>query len=621
MNVLRMVALAELKKNRARTFAASAGAALSSLMLTVTVCVFTSLQHYYALNGVTDSKFYAVVGGISLAFLALFATVSIVLIRTSFVISVSERTRELGILASVGATQKQIKRSVLTESLYISAFGIPAGIGLGIGLLALALHIIRPMVREGLPGHGDLTLYISVPYLIGIALLGLGTILLSANAPARRAAKQPAIEAIRMTADVKIRARDLKVSRLTQKLFGFPGALAMKNIRRNRRRYRGTLTALFMSFVLFVMAGAAGWSAERRLTYDLNLDPRDISVTLPHDYAGRDALFAKLSAVGGVTEAVAVLSTGTVNLTYAAKDMNPDYMERENLRPDDMTFLHAEVYIYNDAYFRRYTEREGFDFAPVLLYTVDSEMAYPGYTVFLPGTEVGLRTYSDPGLTFTANQITATPLFGLIPAGGMRAEVYLPLSLVDEYPIFKTQSDYRTYEFSFMASDPERAYTEMQQIAAAEGSLGISVTDQYNAEVPRQNLVAILLAILYSFAGFLTLLAVANVFISVSADVALRRRELTALRAVGLDDRSMNGMMLFECAFYGIKTLIYGLPVTFALNYALFWLIEKGLAGRFSLPWWSYLAGIAGIFAVMALTAAYAIRKFRKMNTMEDMYT
>lgn len=424
-----------------------------------------------------------------------------------------------------------------------------------------------------------------------------------------------------MTFDVKLRVKDLKVSHLTQKLFGFPGTLAMKNLRRNRKRYRGTLAALFTSFVLFVTAGAAGWSSERRLTYDLGLDLRDISVILPHDYAGRDELFEKLSAVGGVTEAAAVLSATVSLLNYPAEDMNPDYMAHTHYLPGDTATLHhLEVHIFDDEYFTRYTEQQGFNFAPVLLYTADSVAAYPGYTIFLPGTSVEL---SDPqrGLTYAAAQVTDTPAFGMFPTGGMRAEVYLPRSLADEYPIFQTEPGYRYFQLSFMADHPEAVYAEMQSIVAAEGNPDLSIYDEYNDEVPRQNLVTILLTILYSFAIFLTLLAVANVFISVSADIALRRRELAALRAAGMDDRQMNRMMLFECVLYGFKTLLYGLPVTLAVNYALFWLIERGLAGKPSLPWWSYLAGILGVFAVMGVTTMYAARKFKRLNTMEEIYS
>lgn len=64
-------------------------------------------------------------------------------------------------------------------------------------------------------------------------------------------------------------------ARLTQKLFHFEGVLAVKNFKRNKKRYRSTIFSLFLSIVLFIsassfcsylmdavqgVAGTAGWS-------------------------------------------------------------------------------------------------------------------------------------------------------------------------------------------------------------------------------------------------------------------------------------------------------------------------------------------------------------------------
>src|SRR5690606_31561249 len=77
-------------------------------------------------------------------------------------------------------------------------------------------------------------------------------IMLSAFLPAKRAARVSPIEAIRLTADINIRGKKLRTSRLTRWLFGFEGELALKNLKRNRKRYAATVFSLFISIVLFV---------------------------------------------------------------------------------------------------------------------------------------------------------------------------------------------------------------------------------------------------------------------------------------------------------------------------------------------------------------------------------
>lgn len=93
-------------------------------------------------------------------------------------------------------------------------------------------------------------LLISLPAILVAAALCLLTILLSAWIPARRAAAFPLSTPIRQSMDIHIRPRQVKTSSLSRRLFGFEGMLALKNFRRNRRRYRTTVFSLTISIVL-----------------------------------------------------------------------------------------------------------------------------------------------------------------------------------------------------------------------------------------------------------------------------------------------------------------------------------------------------------------------------------
>ncbi len=72
--------------------------------------------------------------------LIMFGSVS--LIYNAFSISVSERTRQFGLLSSVGATKKQLKKMVLFEAFVVSIVGIPLGIAAGIGGIGVTLLLI-----------------------------------------------------------------------------------------------------------------------------------------------------------------------------------------------------------------------------------------------------------------------------------------------------------------------------------------------------------------------------------------------------------------------------------------------------------------------------------------------
>lgn len=71
----------------------------------------------------------------------------------------------------------------------------------------------------------------------------------------------------------------------------------------------------------------------------------------------------------------------------------------------------------------------------------------------------------------------------------------------------------------------------------------------------------------------MSLIAAANVSNTVSTNIKLRSRELAMLRSVGMSDRDFDKMMRFECAFYGMRALLIGLPLAVISS----WLIHKGV--------------------------------------------
>ncbi|MBR0085363.1 MAG: FtsX-like permease family protein, partial [Lachnospiraceae bacterium] len=190
--------------------------------------------------------------------IALIVFGSISLIYNSFSISLSDRTRQFGILKSIGATRKQIGSSVLYEALLLAGISIPIGmvvgcLGMGITFRLLGENFARLINIET---TARIHIVLNAPALIIAAVICLLTTLLAAWIPARRANKIPAIEAIRQSEDVKIRPREVRTSALTTKLFGFEGMMASKNFKRNKKRYRSTIISLFVSITLFIAASS-----------------------------------------------------------------------------------------------------------------------------------------------------------------------------------------------------------------------------------------------------------------------------------------------------------------------------------------------------------------------------
>ncbi len=204
-----------------------------------------------------DDIIVSVLYGFTAVLVVLVMFGSISLIYNAFSISIAERTRQFGILKSIGATKKQIRASVRYEALVLSAIGIPIGLIVGCAGIGITLWAIRGTISALMPNaETQMRLALHPIALLIAAVIALITVLISAAVPARRAARLQPIDAIRSTADIKTKAKEVRTSRLTEKLFGFEGAMGAKNFKRNRKGYRATVLSLFMSVVLFISASS-----------------------------------------------------------------------------------------------------------------------------------------------------------------------------------------------------------------------------------------------------------------------------------------------------------------------------------------------------------------------------
>lgn len=195
------------------------------------------------------------VGGILTALVMLG---SVFLIYNSFNISLNARTQEYGILLSVGATEKQLRNSVLFEGLCIGAIGIPLGVLLGIPSIMLVLTLVSKNFANIMYDNVALTLKVSAPAIVAAVAVSMITIIISAYIPARKASRTPVMECIRQTNEIRVDAKAVKTSRLTEYLYGLEGTLASKNFKRNKQRYRSIILSLTLSVVLTVLADSFG---------------------------------------------------------------------------------------------------------------------------------------------------------------------------------------------------------------------------------------------------------------------------------------------------------------------------------------------------------------------------
>ena len=177
---------------------------------------------------------------------------SVFCIKNSFNISITEKIRQYGMLASVGATSKQIRKNVLYEAFILGCIGIPIGIVCGILASYILIKVTNVLLGSAFVMEGFLIFKVSIGAILVSILLSSLTIYLSAKRSAKMASKVSPINAIRNNEDIKIKAKKLKTPKIVSKMFGIGGTISYKNMKRNKKKYRTTVISIIMCVSVYV---------------------------------------------------------------------------------------------------------------------------------------------------------------------------------------------------------------------------------------------------------------------------------------------------------------------------------------------------------------------------------
>ncbi|WP_336820600.1 ABC transporter permease [Bacillus thuringiensis] len=185
----------------------------------------------------------------------LIITISIVVIATivviynAFQISVVERTRQFGLLRSIGATRKQIRQIVLREVTFLAVIAIP--IGIICSLIALAsLQFTFSLLMEN--SKAVSIFHVDWNILLISSIITLLSVIASSLYPAYFAGKISPLLAISSRLSIKKEQIKKQKNSMVKKPLSIPLSMAMKNVKRNKNRYTITILSIIISSVLFI---------------------------------------------------------------------------------------------------------------------------------------------------------------------------------------------------------------------------------------------------------------------------------------------------------------------------------------------------------------------------------
>ncbi|KKO53172.1 ABC transporter permease [Paenibacillus sp. DMB20] len=599
-----------------------------------TVQYNNGLLRYYGLSKSEAS--YSMMFSLSAIIMAVIMIGSVSLIYNAFAISVSERSRHLGMLASVGATKRQKRNSVLFEGVVIGLISIPIGILCGLAGIGITFGFMNTMIEGALWTTEKLRLIVTPLSLLIVCVVSMLTIFISTYLPAIKASKVSAMDAIRQTTDIKLTAKAVKTSKFIRKLFGIEAEIGLKNLKRNKRRYHAILFSLVISIVLFL--SVSFFTAGMRQSLELSQEgvKYDIEVSYSNGKRIDDRLMQSIVSLNGVTEYNVIqelYKNAWVDAANIADELQEKVKKDKSLLQDGKYPYDIKIHALNDSSLQAYAKAVGADYeqltdpdhpAAIVMDTIHYKDMDTGKYIHTKAiyTNVGqsmelTNFYKENGEKTKANKVIVAVLTDQVPMG-MNMTGLGGLNMIVSERVMNLLADdedlanVSTY-LHLKSTEPMRTQQEIEEMHETN----LNVNNVYQSRKSEEQQILLMSVFSYGFIVLISAISIANIFNTISTGLSLRKREFAMLKSVGMTQKGFAKMMNYESIFYGAKSLMFGLPVSFVLMVLIYRAFANKFSYGFTLPWMSILSVIVAVFAIVGSAIVYSGAKVKKENIID----
>lgn len=566
---------------------------------------------------------------------------SAVCISNSFAISINQKTKQYGMLASIGATPRQIRKNVFFEAAFMGVIGIVAGIGGGLS----ASYILVVLSNKMLIDTFEMSI-VYAPSLLGVLLsivLAIVTIVLSALVPAIRASRMSPIMAINHSEDIKIKSKSLKPPKLIGKVWGEGGVLAYKNMKRNKRKYRVIAISIALSVSTFIalygfmslltesvnryandkidlrvyMSSYKSMSVDEANKKVSNIVNRINNETNITDFTFARGFYASLKDEpkyssdykevnkyeAGLAENngyyISIISLGNEEYGKYIKKLG---ISKETAQSGGILVDNTYQYINNGNDIKYFNIYDGYKAGDVLTYRIDTSNSSKSLD----------NSKSSDDTTLYDIRIVA--LSNERPFGYDNAYTsYGYLIVSDDYMNRIDTKNTDSTLLNINCDDPDKA----QDILVNEFNIGQNYI--FNAAQERRNdekLILTMKIFLYGFIAIVSLIGITNIFNTVTTGMELRGKEFAMLQSIGMTKKEFDKMIRLESVFYGSKALIIGVVSGTILSYVIY--ISAGESQlKYTLPLLAIVMSVIVVIILLLGIMKYSIAQIRKQNIIE----
>ena len=591
------------------------------------------LMSYEYMVGPDDTLkvLYTIIGIV----LAIIVVTSAFCISNSFGISITEKTKQYGMLASIGATPKQIRRNVYYEAVILGGIGIPLGVLFGLLACMILVQILTVLIRQ----FTEVSMLFATSWqALAIAVLFAAVmIFLSAIRPAFRASRVSPIVALRGNKDIKLTAKKIRTPKWIAALFGVSGKIAYKNRKRNKKKYRVVVISIMVSVTVFLTMFSFTRLLKDVISTEYVEYGYSLSVSLDECREDDSKNFAEIAEREDVKE-VTVARNG--------------YLEFDETHPIRLT-KQAEKILTEQCESFGWTEEEIEEYVGTLSpqLVLLSEQDFEKYVTSIGGkafTDKKQAVLVNDGIIEEDGKKVLYDIYDCKPgdmlescyyaedsAGGERKEAAITLGAVTDvhptgYEATFIECGILVVSEAWAEQYPDLVFYNPQVYIDCEDAdaLQKDLMSEYgydrisNIEENRraeQSMLWIVNIFLYGFITVIILISVTNIFNTVTTSMEVRRQEFAALQSVGMTPKQFRYMIRMESFFYGVKALTLGIVAGSILSYVLYDQLGGIMVMGYHYPWEGVLIAVAAVALLLGGIMQYSLGQIQKQNIIETL--
>lgn len=543
---------------------------------------------------------------------------SIFCIKNSFDISITEKIKQYGMLRSIGATKRQIKRNVFYEATILGLIGIPLGLLLGF-IASYILIIISNYYLDGTLTEG-LKLVFSFSWLSVLVaiILGIVTIYFSAFRSAKRASKVSPIDSIRNSANIKINPKKIKSPKLIKSIFGVGGEISFKNLKRNKKKYRTTVISIVVSVFIFIALSGFMKLAFQQVDHELEISDFNISLSTTITNNESYNKFIETTRLANIEDYTIFRNS---EISFTGNHYNKEYAKFLNLAIDKNNSTYVSIISIGEEQFKKYVDSLGLNYNEFRNKAILVDKGYvSNYNKSNKLTTKYMRVFNfnkgdiidatitdkDKKIKIEIGAVSDIKPFGFKGVDGQ----YLIIS--DE--MFDANFKSKVLTIYYKSNDANKLQDDLDDFLKGE-DYNINNVDE-NVKI-MSNLFTLVGIFLYGFIIVISLIGITNIFNTITTNMELRKQEFAMLKSIGMTTKEFNRMIRLESLFMGIKSLFFGVPIGITLSYIIYHFLSEESGIPYKLPIEAILIAIAVVFILISLIMKYSMSKINKQNTIE----